>query len=105
MLVDEARLARQRSRPRCSPSAPLGAPLLYSEGNALPAASAEALRALRPLGRGGLGGAQVIRIGTAAAVPEGLRTRNVPAAGGPAAAAAAVAAPARPRPRQRHATR
>ena len=69
---------------------PLGAPLLYSEGNTLPAASLQALRALRPLGAATLGGAQVIRIGTEAAVPEGLRTYDVPSTGGPASVAVAV---------------
>jgi hypothetical protein len=57
-------------------SAPLGAPLLYAEGDALPAISGEALRALRPLGAAPLGGAQVIAIGTSAA-PAGYRTRSL----------------------------
>ncbi len=71
-------------------SAPLNAPLLFSEGETLPAASLQALRALHPLGAPALGGAQVIRIGTQAAVPEGLRTRDVVTAGGPANVAAAI---------------
>jgi len=68
----------------------LGAPVLYADGNALPAATAQALQVMRPVGAPALGGAQVIRIGTSAAVPEGLRTRDVPATGNPASLAAAV---------------
>jgi putative cell wall binding repeat protein len=71
-------------------SAPLNAPLLYSEGDTLPGASLDALQAMRPTGATALGGAQVIRIGTQAAVPEGLRTRDVSTAGGPAEVAVAV---------------
>jgi hypothetical protein len=70
-------------------SAPLRAPLLYSEGDALPAVSREALEAMRPVGATALGGAQVIRIGTSAGLPGGYRARSVPA-GEPTAAAAAV---------------
>jgi hypothetical protein len=70
--------------------APLGAPLLYAHGDELPAATAHALRQLHPLGAAALGGAQVIRIGTTAAVPPGYRARTLMATGGAAAAAAAV---------------
>jgi hypothetical protein len=56
----------------------------------LPAASAQALDQLRPLGAAALGGTQVIRIGTTAPVPSGYRTSTVAVAGGGAAAAAAV---------------
>jgi hypothetical protein len=52
----------------------LGAPLLYSEGDSLPAISAQALATLRPHGSAALGGAQVIAIGTDAA-PAGYRVR------------------------------
>jgi hypothetical protein len=55
-------------------SAPLRAPLLYSEGSSLPALSAQTLAALKPRGAALLGGAQVIDIGPAAA-PAGYRTR------------------------------
>jgi len=72
-------------------SAPLGAPLLYSEGNTLPEATLEALRAMHPVGAATLGGAQVIRVGTTATVPDGLRTRSLPATGEPATTAAEVA--------------
>jgi hypothetical protein len=70
-------------------SAPLGAPVLYSNGNTLPAVSQQALQALRPTGASTLGGTQVIRIGTSAGVPGGLLTRTFNA-GEPAATAAAV---------------
>ncbi|HEY3759370.1 MAG TPA: hypothetical protein VGL37_06380 [Solirubrobacteraceae bacterium] len=56
--------------------APLGAPLLYAEGDTLPAISREALSALKPRGSALLGGAQVIEIDTSAA-PAGYRTRAV----------------------------
>ncbi|HEY7932262.1 MAG TPA: cell wall-binding repeat-containing protein [Solirubrobacteraceae bacterium] len=69
-------------------SAPLHAPLLYSEANVLPAASANALAAVKPTGASQLGGTQVIQIGTSAA-PRGYRTRSVTAAD-PAAIAAQI---------------
>jgi hypothetical protein len=71
-------------------SAPLGAPLLFSQGASLPEVSQQALEAMRPTGAPALGGAQVILIGSAAAIPGGLRTRSVavPAADPPVAAAA-----------------
>ncbi len=53
---------------------PLQAPLLYSEGNALPEVSAQALTTLRPTGAPSLGGAQVVEVGTAAS-PAGDRVR------------------------------
>ncbi|HTA37053.1 MAG TPA: cell wall-binding repeat-containing protein [Solirubrobacteraceae bacterium] len=61
-------------------AAPLGAPLLYAEGNSLPDVTAQALHAMRPIGASALGGAQVIRIDTSAALPDGLRARDVTAA-------------------------
>lgn len=54
---------------------PLQAPLLYSEGSALPEVSAQALATLRPTGAPALGGAQVLDVGTAAA-PIGDRVRS-----------------------------
>ena len=60
-------------------SAPLGAPILYSEGDTLPAVSRQTLEAMHPLGAPTLGGAQVIRIGTSAAVPGGYLTRTAAA--------------------------
>jgi hypothetical protein len=69
-------------------SAPLNAPLLYSEGNTLPALSAQALATMRPTGAAALGGAQVIEIGTSAA-PAGYRTQTLTGSG-PAALAGAV---------------
>jgi Cell wall binding domain 2 (CWB2) len=75
-------------------AAPLGAPLLYGESDSVPAVTADAIRALRPTGAAALGGAQVIRVGTTAAVPEWLRTRAVPSAGGAGATGGAAAASA-----------
>jgi hypothetical protein len=69
-------------------SAPLGAPLLYADGDSLPEASAQALRAMRPIGATALAGAQVISVATSAALPGGLRARAVATSGEPAAAAA-----------------
>jgi hypothetical protein len=66
-------------------SAPLGAPLLYADGDSLPEATTQALRAMRPLGAAALGGAQVVRVDTSAALPDGLRARDVAAASTPAA--------------------
>jgi hypothetical protein len=74
-------------------SAPLGAPLLYSVGPALPAVSSQALAAMRPTGDGQAGGAQVILIGapaTVPAAPAGYRATTL-LASEPAAMAAAVA--------------
>lgn len=58
-------------------SAPAGAPILYAEGNTLPAVTRQTLEAMHPLGAPTLGGAQVIRIGTTAPVPPGYLTRTV----------------------------
>jgi hypothetical protein len=69
-------------------AAPLDAPLLYSDGGALAEPSRQALEALRPLGASAAGGAQVIRVGTSAPVPDGDRTLAVP--GGEAAVVAAA---------------
>jgi hypothetical protein len=66
-------------------SAPLGAPLLYADGDKLPEVSEQALRAMRPLGAHSLGGAQVIRVGTTAPVPDGYRVRDAIEALGDAA--------------------
>src|SRR5271168_4354714 len=72
-------------------SAPLGAPLLYSEGSSLPAVSSQALAAMHPTGAAQATGAQVIRVGaTTAAAPAGYRTSTLTASE-PAALAAAVA--------------
>ncbi len=59
-------------------SAPIGAPLLYSEGNTLPALSSAALAALHPRGAPTLGGAQVVEVDTSAA-PAAYRTHPVQA--------------------------
>jgi hypothetical protein len=57
--------------------APTGAPILFSEGDTLPAVSRETLEAMHPLGAPSIGGAQVIRIGTTATVPAGYVARTV----------------------------
>jgi hypothetical protein len=57
-------------------SAPTGAPILFSEGDTLPAVTRQTLEALHPLGAPTLGGAQVIRIGTSATMPDGYLTRQ-----------------------------
>jgi hypothetical protein len=70
-------------------SAPLGAPLLYSEGSSLPAVSSQALAALHPTGAAQAAGAQVIRIGaTTTAAPAGYRTTTLTGSAPPALAAA-----------------
>ena len=56
---------------------PLRAPILFSNGGELPAASAEAIEELAPTGANEAGGAQVIRIGNAAK-PENRRVKDVP---------------------------
>ncbi len=61
-------------------SAPTSAPILFSEGETLPAVTRETLEAMHPLGAPTLGGAQVIRIGTSAAVPRGLLAQTIDAA-------------------------
>jgi hypothetical protein len=71
-------------------SAPLSAPLLYSEGSTLPSVSSQALAAMHPTGAAQAGGAQVIRIGTTTAAPAGYRTSTL-AGSEPAALAAEVA--------------
>jgi hypothetical protein len=55
---------------------PLRAPVLFSDGGELPAASAEALQELAPTGADEAGKAQVIRIGNAAK-PENRRVTDV----------------------------
>jgi hypothetical protein len=69
-------------------SAPLRAPILFSDGTKLPPATRDALAALRPRGAKQAGGAQVIRIGNVAR-PKGLKTTDVEGQG-PEAISAAV---------------
>jgi hypothetical protein len=71
-------------------SAPLRAPLLYSEGSALPEVSRQALEAMHPTGAAALGGAQVIVIGRSAQLPGGYRSRVIAAPAGDAAATGAA---------------
>ncbi len=67
---------------------PLHAPLLYSDGNVLAEASAQALSTVRPTGVAMLEGAQVIEVGHAA-TPASYLARSV-GSGDPAALAVAV---------------
>ncbi|MGH2912928.1 MAG: cell wall-binding repeat-containing protein, partial [Solirubrobacteraceae bacterium] len=64
---------------------PLHAPLLFSEGGALPGASVKALGAMHPTGAGALEGAQVVGVGQTTA-PAGYVARTV--TGGDSAALA-----------------
>jgi hypothetical protein len=57
---------------------PLRAPILFSDGGKMPAASEEALQELAPSGADQLDGAQVIRVGGAAARPDKRRIKDVP---------------------------
>ncbi|HYM44712.1 MAG TPA: hypothetical protein VES65_00935 [Solirubrobacteraceae bacterium] len=57
-------------------SAPLGAPLLYAEGQKLGQASVRALHALRPTGASALGGAQALLLGASIEAPSGYRARG-----------------------------
>ncbi|HUB05788.1 MAG TPA: cell wall-binding repeat-containing protein, partial [Myxococcales bacterium] len=52
-------------------SAPLGAPILLAEGDALAEVTRSALAEMRPSGISLLGGVQVIRVGTRAPIPAG----------------------------------
>ena len=71
-------------------SAPIRAPLLYSEGSTLPEVSLQALEAMRPTGSAALGGAQVIMLGSSAKVPGGYVSRSLAVPTTSAAAAAAA---------------
>ena len=67
---------------------PLGAPVLFTEGDELPPATADALDKLRPTGAERAGDAQVIRIGDVAE-PDDLESTDIPARN-PAATARAI---------------
>jgi hypothetical protein len=69
-------------------AAPVGAPVLLTEGGEVPDVTASALRALAPRGSAATDDSQAFRIG-AAAKPEGLRTLDV-GGGNPAEVAAEV---------------
>jgi hypothetical protein len=69
-------------------SRPLRMPVLYTDGDKLPAATAQTLKDLQPTGAAKAGGAQVIRIGSAPA-PDGLKSTVVGGAD-PAALAQAI---------------
>jgi hypothetical protein len=57
-------------------SRPVRAPILFTDGDNIPAATDQALKDLQPTGASKLGGAQVIRIGAAPA-PDGLKSIDV----------------------------
>jgi ell wall binding domain 2 (CWB2) len=57
-------------------SRPLRMPVLYSDGDTLPAVTEQALKDLEPTGAAKAGGAQVIRVGSAPA-PDGLKSTAV----------------------------
>jgi hypothetical protein len=56
---------------------PLRAPMIFSDGGKLPAASEEAVQELAPGGASQIDGAQVIRIGDAAARPDKRKLKDV----------------------------
>jgi hypothetical protein len=70
-------------------AAPLGAPILASDGGSLPAASADALKRLAPRGADLARDAQVIRVGSRPPAPSGLKSGKISGAD-PYATAAAV---------------
>jgi hypothetical protein len=88
VVVDEADWAGALAASALA-GAPVGAPLLYSHGDSLPAITAETLEAIRPAGVPALGGAQVLEAGASPGLPGGLHARRLPA-GEPAEVAAGV---------------
>src|SRR3954465_5620759 len=68
---------------------PLGAPLLASDGDKLPAATSDAIDRLQPVGADLARDAQVIRIGTKPPAPSGMKSGKITGAA-PSAPAAAV---------------
>ena len=65
---------RRASRPPRSRARPIGAPLLISDGDELSSVTSDTLKSLNPKGSDLSKDAQVIRIGSAPARPEGYRT-------------------------------
>ncbi len=72
-------------------SAPLAAPLLYSDGDTLPEVSEQALRAMRPIGAATLGGVQALTVGDAVGAPAGYRFKAIEGSAGAAAAESGTA--------------
>ena len=70
-------------------AAPLGAPMLASDGSTLPAATADVIDRLKPSGADLARDAQVIRIGAKPPAPSGLKSGKI-AAADPYATAAAI---------------
>jgi hypothetical protein len=75
-------------------SRPVRAPVLFSDGDKLPAATEQALKDLQPTGAKDAGDVQVIRVGNAPA-PDGYRSASVSGASPPALAQAIDAMQAR----------
>jgi len=67
---------------------PLRAPMLFSDGGDMPAASEEALQELAPSGASPIDGAQVIRVGDGAARPDKRRLKDIAGASSTSLAAA-----------------
>ena len=61
------------SRRRCSPGRPIGAPILLSDGDELPAVTEDVLERLDPKGSDLSEDAQVIRVGEDVGAPDGLQ--------------------------------
>jgi len=70
--------------------APLGAPILYTEGNTLPSVTLAALKAMSPTGSSALGGAMVVRVGTFAKLPAPYASHVLEVPGGEPAAIGAM---------------
>lgn len=70
-------------------AAPLGAPLLATDGEELPAATSDVLERLKPQGSDLARDAQIIRIGAKPPAPDGLKSGKI-AAGDPYKTAAAI---------------
>ena len=71
--------------------APLRAPLLYDNGEALPDTTVQTLHSLRPTGAPALAGAQVMRVGRGPATPpSGYRIGTVPYTADPSTTAAEI---------------
>jgi len=68
-------------------AAPIGAPILFADGEGLPKPTEDALRALGPVGSDGLDGVQVVRVGRVPR-PAGLRATDIAGADAPSLALA-----------------
>jgi hypothetical protein len=89
VLVDEHNWAAALTTSALA-GAPLKAAILYTDGNALPSASAQALEAMHPFGAHALDDSQVLEIGVTVPLPSGYRARSVALTAEPAATAVAL---------------